>query len=1557
MDEKSDALCTEPVEAPAEAEAVESAGSGGDADFSASSCSELTATALDALISEATAEDPPSDIVSGLEGSTSTTETLPPETETPVTSDTLTVPTEESPIVSMSETTTSPQEVVDENTQDNTQDSIEENNQENIDEGVQENTEENKIQEDIQETSQENSLQNSEENIQEDIDNSVVSSEEKEEKPAVETVVLDADEEPVADKPDETKLKEEATSPLCDLEEELKRLHGGEEASTEIKENDIGPKDALESVGLVEKKQLEETLMTLATGTGQRKMVDKGASKPITKISDLEEMLSADDVLKDAEVIQNSQKELTELDLLVCGRCHEVFHILQDFQQHKTQNCSPSNIGNICDIETKPAIWGFTLWKNKQQKIAKKKGEVLPSSWAIYQKWCQMPEKSRSTWVAAGQTLLAFNKVGSAKLTEYRKVKEKDPLALDGMDSNKENSVFALTKAPVSLAKTVRVNKEIAVMPKINDNSNKALRTVRSTETKEYAVEKIIAKRFNPKRRTWEYQVKWENFSSEDNTWEPVGNLQHCKQMVELFEEQLKKQKMEKAKQQQQQANIAKMKARPAFTSPGSSKIGSPGTRPQRTSKQKALDQVKQWCGNISDEDESSRGTKRQHDDVDSDDSFEKKMKWEDLSDDSADEFKPPVKVTPKKIEQVTPKTQHQIQIIKNGVGKSTPLPQNILIPDANGVVRINQKQLPALSTGVYIMSKTAGIIKLDSSTSKVATSGGQTVVKVAPKIGQTQIKIVKKDGTIGGQQIIQVPAQKGTAGHRASPQKPGIGQKVVPTKTTPPIKVYKPVITKVKRIESGSGGASKGMETPTKKSTPEVVKRMPDIKKAIENATRIVPKVKEEPLKKIPSTLDQFGSVQDDSDDGLEELPFPDEIKVPEPESPPGDFVLDPITGKIAGVEYPPAPDPEPLPEPMEEEKAADTLDNIVKLAAADITEEDLKSETPMDIEEPMEQEPTVHKVEEEDDEEHAEDQQESEEEARKQTPLIIRRADVVGAPATAPPHPRTVVRTSSGTAVRRQSSGGQQLQQHQSAPSILNRALTTSTTPKQRTVVQVGPGGTTQRIVQQRVVSHVVPRGTTTVLNPIVRPAVGQHQHTYTRTRPQAPKQRVTQHGQQVHRVVRSPQIVQQPTQKVYYATKGFSGPLTIRELQELADQIDLDKSDIENEVVGALDDEPENLLPEENEQAEDIPQPDSDEWDSSDDELLARLVVQQQQPPTMTRRIGNTTIRSTPLVNSSPSGMGKPPVRVVQTASGGHRYVQRKEPILVRPGEKKIVQQKVHHKPRTIISMPSLSGDEDSISPSASEQKSVLSGGRVVSQQETALHQAVASAMEQESLEAAALADAEAASKQGGAATAAAPQQATLTAGELGTFTLADSDNPIFITGDDGTVYQVAGQNEQGQTILLTQGADGQQQCLLVTNELAEGADNVAVETAATAAADEDAQQQQQQQQQTEQQQQQQQEEQQQQQPQQEEEHQQMMEVGGATNVTEPLSINTGHDGDGEEAGDGDGNDQVVAQVVRTEPPSPGGTHKVVVMLPNGNLMMTQVTPEEYASLELE
>lgn len=40
--------------------------------------------------------------------------------------------------------------------------------------------------------------------------------------------------------------------------------------------------------------------------------------------------------------------------------------------------------------------------------------------------------------------------------------------------------------------------------------------------------------------------------------------------------------------------------------------------------------------------------------------------------------------------------------------------------------------------------------------------------------------------------------------------------------------------------------------------------------------------------------------------------------------------------------------------------------------------------------------------------------------------------------------------------------------------------------------------------------------------------------------------------------------------------------------------------------------------------------------------------------------------------------------------------------------------------------------------------------------------------------------------------------------------------------FVTGEDGTIYQVAGKNEQGQTILIAQGADGEQQCVYVAAE---------------------------------------------------------------------------------------------------------------------------------------
>lgn len=376
----------------------------------------------------------------------------------------------------------------------------------------------------------------------------------------------------------------------------------------------------------------------------------------------------------------------------------------------------------------------------------------------------------------------------------------------------------------------------------------------------EYVVEKIVSKRYNPRKKTFEYLIKWENFDSSQNTWEPPTHLQSCQNMVQEFEKYLQKQKLEKAKAAMEQKQLEK-------------KLGKTNVptvtrgRPQRTSKQKALNQVKAWCGDISDADEPSGKRKFADDDSDSD-SFDKKMKLE-YSDDSSDEdVSSKSTVTVKKVIKTAS---------VNGVGKK-PLPEKILIPDAHGIVRINQKQASELSSGVYIMSKTAGIIKLDSDTSKLAASGGQTIVKVAPKIGQTQIKVVKKD---------------------------------------PPANVI--------RLTPKLSPKSKSVKQSTPKVAPKLVAKKEQEKK---------------PVKVVVAEKVEAPEQDDESDDGIPELEFPKDIPLPEPESPPGEFILDPETGKVIGQDYPEEKEVVINKTP----ERSSNLENLVNLAAADIINEEMQ-------------------------------------------------------------------------------------------------------------------------------------------------------------------------------------------------------------------------------------------------------------------------------------------------------------------------------------------------------------------------------------------------------------------------------------------------------------------------------------------------------------------------------------------------------------------------------------------------------------------------------------
>ncbi|CAH0554500.1 unnamed protein product [Brassicogethes aeneus] len=1074
-----------------------------------------------------------------------------------------------------------------------------------------------------------------------------------------------------------------------------------EKTEEPVEKQENNEEKAAEEPKIPENDSIEEKLAIL-----DGKFEDEENKAPVQKPTEMSETEVYDELAKDSTLITAAQEEVKKLDLLVCGICHDVYNFLEDFQKHKLEPCTPSlQIKNACENEGKPQVWGFSLWKVKQLKSLKK-GEEEPTSWIIYQKWCKLEPAEKQVWIAAGEMLQTCVKIGNAKLNEVKS----DPLSLEEVLEGEDGNSSLLKK---SIYKPVKLNDDVTILPSSkNGETNRAVKIIQESVSKECVVEKIVYKRFNPRRKTFEYQIKWEGFDDSQNTWEPPGNLTGCKKMLEEFEEWFKKHKTE-----QKLNGTPKGRGRPkmshstpkTYTPPVAAakyvpSVDSSG-RPQRASKQKALNQVKSWCGNISDADDG--GVKRPYEDDDSDDSFEKKIKMGDYSD-SEDE-KPKFGGAAKKFAAAGRQGLHHVvtssgggaqtvTIMNNGVGSK--IPQNVLIPDANGVVRINQKQLPSLSTGVYIMSKTAGIIKLDSTTSKVATSGGQTIVKVAPKIGQTQIKIVKKDANApaspSNAKVLQMTTTTAGGGGGGTPK---------PQHTTPAPKSYKPVITKVKKSEAADKAAK--LATQRAKEEAKAAQRM---------------------------SVDE----EDESDDGIPELEFPTDLPVPEPDSPPGDFVLDPETGKIVGQDYPLEAAVVINESPIALGQPSSTLENIVKLAAADITEEDLKGDplaesAPMDVAE----------------------------EENNLKPEIA------------------------GTSARNDDDN-----------SILNKALTNSNI-LQKKLVSPKPK------IQQRILNHSMSGGRSSL-------------HTV----------------QTVRQVGGSPSSAMRAAKPTPPRAKFNLGAGSAAQTQYRVSEAGAARNVYSKTTVLGTNN--------------------------------------------MRTKIGHTTVyRSISGTQSKPGT----PSRVAQHHAGANVSVYkapRREPIS-RPAQ---LQQQQPQKPKVVISMPSLVGDDE---PAAAP---VLAAP---------------------------------------AEPAPAPAEAqTAAEADLGAaFALGDNEQPIFITGDDGTVYQVAGQNEQGQTILITQGSDGQQQCLLVTNDAEAGTstgdddEEAACAEASAAPA--------------------------------------VLAVGPAAasdeakaEATEPLSIKTGAD---------DSGDQVVAQVVRAEPPSPGGTHKVVVMLPDGNLMMTQVSPEEYASLELD
>lgn len=136
----------------------------------------------------------------------------------------------------------------------------------------------------------------------------------------------------------------------------------------------------------------------------------------------------------------------------------------------------------------------------------------------------------------------------------------------------------------------------------VKPNNRIAIRIDSKTEQRtEEPVEKIVAKRFNPRRKTHEYLVKWVDRSHHENTWEVMANLERVPYFLQMFEKQLARQKLTREKGldaiKRMQSPVSSSKSdsvAPLSPVPAQSQI-SPTSRPSRTSKTKAMDSFKQW--------------------------------------------------------------------------------------------------------------------------------------------------------------------------------------------------------------------------------------------------------------------------------------------------------------------------------------------------------------------------------------------------------------------------------------------------------------------------------------------------------------------------------------------------------------------------------------------------------------------------------------------------------------------------------------------------------------------------------------------------------------------------------------------------------------------------------------------------------------------------------------------------------------------------------------------------------------------------------------------------
>lgn len=302
-----------------------------------------------------------------------------------------------------------------------------------------------------------------------------------------------------------------------------------------------------------------------------------------------------------------------------------------------------------------------------------------------------------------------------------------------------------------------------------------AQKTVPNTEeTEQQTIEKILAKRFNPRRREHEYLIKWENFTHEQNTWEPQSNLATCPQLLETFEKQLARQKEQraamaaKAAAAEADAAAAKNQPKEVVTHDADGLPVSP-VRPGRNSKAKAMDQVKQWCADNEEEAQKKRKA--------SESEFEVSATDDDITASGGGAGGPPPAKTmrrePTAVTQAIQRAgQSGVRIVPVNRPLSTAGPAKV-----NGL-SMKSPEKPDVPVQSININKQTGIVKKPGVVQMTVAKSGEAQIRVVQKGEATSSGVVRINA-------VPIAVQNATAQITRVVQRPVAATGIKPTPST----------------------------------------------------------------------------------------------------------------------------------------------------------------------------------------------------------------------------------------------------------------------------------------------------------------------------------------------------------------------------------------------------------------------------------------------------------------------------------------------------------------------------------------------------------------------------------------------------------------------------------------------------------------------------------------------------------------------------------------------------------------------------------------------------